>query len=274
VCPNDRPDTDVLTLCRNWLLIWLCLLALPAFAAADGELLQIASRPGVTVPVYWRPQANATATLVLLPGGGGGIGARKEDGWPGGRNFLIRSGQLFAQHGFNIAMVSHPSDVADLSYEFRTSAEHLKDLHAVLAQLKARSDAPIWVVGTSRGSISATALAIAERDSQLMAGLVLTSSVTSFKKSGAVPRQDLEKIRIPVLVMHHEKDACPVCQPHEVPLIMAGLKNAPIKKLMMVNGGSNPSGSVCEAEHWHGYINMEAEAVDLIAGWINKPSAP
>ena len=272
MCPNDRPDTGFV--CRYLLLIWACLLALPAFAAADGELLQIASRPGVTVPVYWRPQANATATLVLLPGGGGGIGARKDDGWPGGRNFLIRSGQLFAQHGFNIAMVSHPSDVADLSYEFRTSAEHLKDLHAVLTQLKARSNAPVWVVGTSRGSISATALAIAERDSQLIAGLVLTSSVTSVKKSGAVPRQDLEQIRIPVLVMHHEKDACPVCQPHEAPLIMAGLKNAPMKKLMMVNGGSNPSGSACEAEHWHGYINMEAEAVDLIAVWIKQPSAP
>lgn len=252
------------------LLVCLCLLALPAFATSEGELLQLASRPNVTVPLFWRPQANATATLVLLPGGAGGIGARKDDGWPGGRNFLIRSGQLFARHGYNIAMVSHPSDMADLSYELRTSAEHLADLHAVLVQLKTLSDRPIWVVGTSRGAISATALAIAERDAQLIDGLVLTSSITSLKKSGALPRQDLEKIRIPVLVMHHENDACPVCQPNDVPLIMAGLKNAPIKKLMLVSGGSHPSGGVCEAEHWHGYINMEEQAVALISSWIDK----
>jgi len=262
------------TFCRHLLLIWIFLLALPALAAPEGELLQIASRPEVTVPVFWRPQANATATLVLLPGGAGGIGARKEDGWPGGRNFLVRSGPLFAQHGFNIAMVSRPSDVADLDYEFRSSASHLKDLHAVLLQLKARSQAPIWLVGTSRGTVSATAAAIAERDASLVAGLVLTSSVTSYKKSGAVPRQELEKIRIPVLVLHHEKDACPVCQPQEAPLILAGLKQAPVKKLILVNGGSDPSGNVCEAEHWHGYIHMEAEAVALIAGWIQQPSAP
>lgn len=266
----DKPGASV-TLCR-YLLLWILLLARPGLALADGEWLQLASRPTVTLPVFWRAQPNATATLLLLPGGAGGIGARKDDGWPGGRNFLIRSGPLFAGHGFNIAMLSRPSDMADLTYEFRTSADHLRDLHAVLAQLKTLSDQPIWVVGTSRGSISATALAIAERDSGLIAGLVLTSSVTSLKKSGAVPAQDLPKIRIPVLVMHHQYDACPVCQPQEAPLIVAGLKNAPIKQLVLVNGGSQPSGSVCEAEHWHGYINMEAEAVDLIASWIKHPT--
>lgn len=96
------------------------------------------------------------------------------------------------------------------------------------------------------------------------------SSITNVKKSAALPRQELENIRIPVLVMHHQRDACPVCQPNELPLIMAGLKNAAIKKLILVHGGSNPSGGVCEAEHWHSYINMEAQAVDLIAGWIDK----
>ena len=49
------------------------------------------------------------------------------------------------------------------------------------------------------------------------------------------------------------------------------LKNAPVKKEIMVSGGENPTGNVCEALHWHGYIGMEREAVDLIAEWIKKP---
>lgn len=247
------------------------LLGLCASAATDGEVLQIATRPGVVVPVFWHSLDNAGATLVLLPGGDGGIGGLNEDGWPSSRNFLIRSGKLFAQHGFNIAMVSRPSDVATMDYPFRISDVHLQDLHQVLVQLKSRSAAPLWLVGTSRGTVSATAAVIAERDPQLIAGLVLTSSITSYKKIGAVPRQELSKIRIPVLVMHHAKDACNVCPPQAVPLIMEGLTNAPIKRQIMVDGGSDPSGSACEAEHWHGYIGMERQAVDVISEWIKQP---
>lgn len=81
-------------------------------------------------------------------------------------------GRYLAQHGFNIAIVSHPSDVADLSYELRTSIEHLRDLHAVLVHIKALSDRPVRVAGISRGAISATALAITESDAQLIDGLV------------------------------------------------------------------------------------------------------
>ena len=82
----------------------------------------------------------------------------------------------------------------------------------------------------------------------------------------------LDYIKRPVLVYHHQGDACPLCQPHEVPGILAGLKNAPIKKLMMVSGGSNPSGPVCQALHWHGFIGMEPQAVADISGWIRKPA--
>jgi predicted alpha/beta-hydrolase family hydrolase len=258
-------------ICLFLLFSWSSLLGLSASAATDGELLHVATRPGVVVPVFWHPLANAGATLVLLPGGDGGIGGLNEEGWPSSRNFLIRSGKLFAQHGFNVAMVSHPSDVATMDYPFRISDAHLQDLHQVLIELKSRSAGPLWLVGTSRGTVSATAAVIAERDPQLIAGLVLTSSITNYKKPGAIPRQELSKIQIPVLVMHHAKDACNVCQPQAVPLIMAGLTNSPIKRQIMVDGGSDPSGSACEAEHWHGYIGMESEAVDLIANWIKQP---
>ena len=61
-------------------------------------------------------------------------------------------------------------------------------------------------------------------------------------------------------------------RPGEASLIKRGLANAPIKKEIFVTGGGNPSGDPCEAMHWHGYIGMEKEAVDIIGDWIKHPS--
>ena len=244
-------------------------------AAADGQMLQVPSRDGVTVPVFWLKQEHASATLILLPGGAGGIGKLDNAGWPGSANFLIRSGRLFAAYGFNIAMVSRPSDIQDLDFAVRISERHLQDLHKVVDYVHALSDAPVWVVGTSRGTISATALAISEGDkgtNGAIAGMVLTSSITD-KKPGALPTQALAKITVPVLVVHNQKDACPICQPHQAAYIAGALKNAPVKKLLMLDGGSGASGEVCEALHYHGFIGIEQQAVDAISQWILHPAS-
>lgn len=240
-------------------------------AAETGKMLRIPTRGDAVVPTYWAPQLNAAATVVLLPGGGGGIGALNETGWPGSSNFLIRSGALFADQGFNVAMVARPSDIKDLDYQVRISESHMDDLRAVLLKLKQMSSAPIWIIGTSRGTVSATAFAVSEKSRGLIDGVVLTSSVTNFKFTGAVPSQDLEKIGVPVLVLHHDKDACSACRPYEVPLIIKKLSNTPIKKQMIVDGGSGATGDPCEPAHWHGFIGMEKEVVTLIADWIRRP---
>ena len=74
-----------------------------------------------------------------------------------------------------------------------------------------------------------------------------------------------------MLVYHHAKDACKHCQASEAPYIIKGLSNAPIKKLMVVDGGANPTGDECAGQHWHGFPNFEREAISQIAEWIKKP---
>lgn len=73
------------------------------------------------------------------------------------------------------------------------------------------------------------------------------------------------------LLYHHERDACVQCRPQDVQLIMRGLNNAPVSKQIMVNGGANPTGDACGAQHWHGFVGMEKEAVDIISNWIRNP---
>jgi pimeloyl-ACP methyl ester carboxylesterase len=121
------------------------------------------------------------------------------------------------------------------------------------------------------GTISVTAAAVRDLSANI-AGIVLTSSVTSSRIKGAVPTQDLEKIKVPVLVLHHERDACKICTPFEAKDIAKGLNNSLIKKTVLVSGGDGATGDPCEALHYHGFIGMERDAVELIANWIIHPS--
>lgn len=253
-------------------LFLMAQLATGAASAVDGRLVDIPTREGVVVPTFWLAQPDATATLVLLSGGAGTIGRLNENGWPGSGNFLIRSGKQFAAQGFNIAMVSKPSDLSGLDPILRVSERHLADMHRVLRYLKQQSDVPIWLVATSQSTISAAAVAIAERESKLIAGIVLTSSITNYKIPNAVPKQDLDRIRVPVLVLHHEHDACFACRAYEAPNIYNGLSSAPVRKLQLVAGGGPPTGDPCEPYHHHGYIGMEQEVVDAISAWVRKPT--
>lgn len=241
-----------------------------AVSAFPGRLLKVPTRQDAAIPVFWIPREGATATVILMPGGSGGFG-HIVDGQPDGGNFLVRSRDYFVAQGFNVAVVSRASDLNDLDYGYRTSEEHVGDLKKVVAALKRESPVPVWMIGTSRGTVSTAAAAVAFGNEQL-AGIVLTSSVVNQRKPGAVPSQPLDKIRIPVLVLHHESDACIHCRPGEVRNIIRGLDNCPIKKQIMVSGGGNPTGDVCAAHHYHGFIGMEKEAVDTIAGWIHHPT--
>ena len=252
------------------LAIVLLTMALPGRFARAGELVRVESlRPSVLINVFWHPAEQAQATVLMFPGGGGGFG-KVQNGWPSSDNFLVRTAPLWAKEGFNVAIFGRPVDMEQLSPEARISDAHLQDIQATLNWAKKQSAAPVWIVGTSMGTISTTAALINLDDPQI-AGGVLTSSIVNFKITGAVPKQALDSIKRPVLVYHHQDDACKHCQPHEVPAILAGLKNAPLKKLMMVSGGANPSGAVCEALHWHGFIGMEPQAVADISAWIRKP---
>lgn len=257
----------------SWLRTALGLLILvggPAlWAAQAGQLQRIASaRPDAHIPVFFSTTPQAQATLILLPGGAGGMGRVGADGWPDGANFLVRGAPLFAAQGFHVAVMARPSDMNDMDYPFRVSAAHIDDIRKVVQQAKERWNVPVWLVGTSRGTVSGTAAVIAMRDEGLIAGLVLTSSVTAGRVTGAVPGQALDKINIPVLVVHHNQDACKVCVPSQAKTIEPKLSSSPAHATLMLDGGENPSGDPCEALHYHGFIGMEAQAVQQIADWV------
>lgn len=254
-------------------LLALLLFSAVSFAQAPpvGSVQRVPTREGVSVPIYTYWRDGALATVVLFSGGGGGYGRIGGDGWPAGGNFLIRTGRHWASHPFNVVMVGRASDGIDLSLGFvRTGEKHAADNLAIFKTIRLQSTAPIWVIGTSMGTISAAAAAIQDGHS-LISGVVLTSSILAYKIPGAVPTQKLGSIRAPTLVVHHANDACWACPPREAANLAAALSQAPIKKTILVNGGDGATGDPCEPMHHHGFVGVQEDTVDRIAAWIIQP---
>jgi pimeloyl-ACP methyl ester carboxylesterase len=250
----------------RWVLIclagWSC-----ATAWAEDKLINVPTRPGVSTSYWWMPRDGAVATVVLFSGGGGGIGFK--GGTPQSGNFLIRSRDEFAQGSMNVAMMGNPDDFKKLTPLFRRSAEHLEDVRLVLQDIAKRTTAPVWLVGTSQGTLSA-AVNAAELG-PVVAGVVLTSTVTGQQAGGAVSDIALEKIVVPVLIYHHKQDSCRITPAYAAERLIKRLTQAPVKKYIEVDGGKDPVGDPCEAFHYHGFIGMETQAVTQMVQWIKSP---
>ncbi len=253
----------------GWMRMAVCVLLVGAgtLSLAAPALVVVPTRDGQNIAYWWMPREGATATVILLSGGSGGIGYK--DAQPRSNNFLIRSRALFEEQGLNVVLMGNPSDMREMDDAWRTSESHRTDVLNVMTDIRRQTLAPIWLVGTSRGTVSAVALALALQDQ--LAGVVLTSAVTSYSVTASVPRQAIDQLRLPVLIYHHRQDACRITQAHETHAIFQALRQASVKKLMVVDGGGDPVGDPCQARHWHGFIGMEERAVKDISDWIRQP---
>jgi pimeloyl-ACP methyl ester carboxylesterase len=249
------------------LCVGFCALFVGISVMAADRLIPLNTRPEVITSYWWMPRDGATATVLLFSGGTGGIGYR--DGEPKSGNFLIRSRDEFSMAGFNVALMGNPSDMPQMSPAFRQSAEHFADVRGVIQDIQKRSGVPVWLVGTSQGTVSAAAVGI--ELSALVKGVVLTSTLTGPQVGGSVTDLPLEKLTMPVLVYQHAKDACAKTPPYLAVRLMPRLTASPVHKYMEVNGGQNPYGKTCEAFHYHGFIEMETQAVAQISAWIKQP---
>jgi pimeloyl-ACP methyl ester carboxylesterase len=153
-----------------WRIAVFLIFLTSSLACAGQEMLEIATRPGVTVKVLLQtPETVSKGLLLLLPGGtGAGHFGGTAHNVSLGNNFLVRSSSLFVQHGYAAAIIDVPSDHLDgMSDAFRTSVEHTTDIQKVIDTLTSRGLGKVFLVGTSRGTISAVHLAAALLTRQL-----------------------------------------------------------------------------------------------------------
>jgi hypothetical protein len=238
--------------------------------AADAELRTVpAARPGATQAMLLiRPRTTPAATVILLAGGDGVVALTASGPSRLQGNFLLRTRQRFADEGLLVAVLDVPSDRADL-WNYRTTAEHAADLKLAMAAVREVASVPVWLVGTSMGTLSA-ANAAARLSEGGPDGIVLTSTVSeNSRKSGESTRHvALGDIRVPVLVVHHRHDGCrasPYAWAADLP---RALKRASAKEVLTYEGGRPPISDPCEAKSAHGYLGLEPQVVSAIVGWI------
>lgn len=261
-----------------------CLAQAPANERC-GEVVSIDTQERNTLRFAWVPPPGALAgggvTLVLLAGGAGHVDldaqgcAQKLKG-----NSLVRSVPLFNAAGFGTAVVDAPTDFQgeDGLGGFRADARHAQELGQVIADLRARTRGAVWVVGTSRGAISAANAASRLAGLAAPDGLVLTSALMAGQSGARKPwvaqsvfDLPLENIRVPLLVVGHAADTC-VRSPASLMERVAARTRSPRLQVVTVSGGPAkppPAGlDACEGRTPHGFYGQEAEAAAGIARFV------
>ncbi len=265
-------------------LVFFLLVTGGAQAAGCGELVTLTTHGNTRTSYAYVPAAAAQGqrvALVLLVGGGGHL-RLDEQACPQALtgNSLVRSLPLFQSTGFATALVDARSDYPgeDGLAGFRASTTHAQDLGRIIADVRRRTQAQVWLIGTSRGAISAANAASRLSGPEAPDGLVLTSPVTSGNPKGqkswvaqTVFDLPLESIRMPVLVIGHAQDKClrsPATQNERITARTEGVR----EQLVMVDGGPGRAGlsavEACEGRSPHGFLEQEAEVAAGIVRFI------
>lgn len=275
---------------RTLLSAFACVVCLAAPASAQpakscGERIELAGHDNVRLPYSLHVPAKAAMVLLLLPGGPGFADldqsgcARKLSG-----NWLIRARGLFHEQGFATALIDAPADHRgeDGLGGFRIAPQHAEDIGKIITDIRRRTKLPVWVIGTSRGTISAANAAARLRGEAAPEGVVFTSPVTSGRVGGrkawvaqTVQSLSLEAIKMPVLVVAHANDTCIRTPPRLAASILertAGTR----EQLVIVKGGSGQrlpaDEDACRGSSHHGFIGQEAEVTAGILRFIRGGS--
>lgn len=242
-----------------------------AAAAPRDSVASVASRPGITQGYYLvEPEGPPRAIAIVFVGGEGELALEKSGPTKGKGNFLMRVRNQLATAGLLLAYPDTPSDQSQGYGDFRANAKHAEDIAAVVKAVKARADLPVFLIGTSRGTISATNGA-ARLPPGTIAGLLLTSTVTERgnKRQVSVYETPVKDIKVPVLALANRNDGCYVTPPGAVPALLKAMPAAPRKDAMTVTGGS-AGGDPCGAQSAHGYLGLEDQAVKAMTDWIDS----
>lgn len=247
----------------------------PAPVVNCGTVVDLPTRTASVTRYSWLPGTSsepAGVAVLLLVGGGGTLNIDSA-GCPQrlNHNILLRTASLLRAAGMATALVDAPSDwKGDEGLAgFRLDPAHAADLGQVVADLRQRSGAQtVWVIGHSRGSLSAANAAGRLSGGQAPAGVVLASPMLNGEPSKRRPwvAQTVRDTGVlayhgALLVVGHVADNCPRSLPEGLDAWARGASAARVQ-VARVTGGPQPVGrssslAACEVGQAHDFVDQD-----------------
>jgi hypothetical protein len=261
-------------LMRELLLATVITIAPAPAPAQTAAVVDIASRDQKIRALLLQP-STPIGSVILLAGGHG-----KLDLDPGGKigwgvgNQLVRTRAAYARAGYATLV---PDIAPDLKTKdgvvrgYRYSAPHGRDIGALVQHLRGIK-APVVLVATSRGAVSAGATLAHTSGAARPDAVVLTAAMLVGVGEKAPHFQmaignDPRRARLPVLVVGHKKDACKYTLPSTIDRFKAW-HGGKVDVIML--DGPDGTGDRCEARSAHGFIGIDDEVVAAVTRWIGE----
>jgi hypothetical protein len=217
--------------------------------------------------LYTAAGRETKGVVVMFPGGTGEIDIEKSGRVKNAKNFVVRSEDLWLDRGYGIVLVD-ALDHQSMRGQ-RSSAEYAAVTKKIIEFAHSQANVPVWVLGTSQGSIAAMNAASHAGRTQL-AGLILTESVSIPGGSHeTVFDAHPDDVRVPALVVANTDDRCKVAPPSMAQSIAQSIRHAP-SMVLAVSGGTQRTQDDCGSLTPHGYYGIEEKVVDGIVDWMQK----
>jgi dienelactone hydrolase len=245
------------------------------------ELVTMEARRGVSTKMIVEIPEKPVAVALMLAGGFGTLELGTSLGRPFVGNkgyeqvFNVRTRNDFVKRGLAVGVIDAPADLPKgMTPLFRLSKEHRLDVDAAINHLKQKVGVPVWLIGTSMGTVSAASVAL---DNPLIGGIALTASITRMnQKFPAVYRSHpraivslpLEKIKVPVFIAAHKDDGCEYSPAADTAELAARFSAAPKVQTQIFDGGLAPRTGPCEPLAPHGFFGIEDKVIDAIVTFI------
>ena len=162
----------------------------------------------------------------------------------------------------NVVIFDSPFNLKDIGA--RSSGDHLERIESVVKYYSEKFKLPVWLFGHSDGSISVSEyLNDSDKKRKSIVGAILSG--------GRNETRITEDWKIPVLVLHHEKDGCEWTTFYNAKRYFAKIQNTnkANTELATVAGGYEGSGQAC-SYGFHMYQGAFNEALNSIEDFIAR----
>jgi hypothetical protein len=235
-------------------------------AAAGERVFDLPLAGGDHQRVLYTAPPHPRGVIVMLPGGAGDVGVRRDGDLRHDDNFVVRTRALWTAKGYAV-LIPDTIDRANLR-GVRSSPQYASLVDGLVGFAHTQAPGPVFLLGTSQGSIAAMNGAAHARPGSL-AGVVLTESVSRLGGSQeTVFSADPGDVRVPALVVANRDDQCDVAPPQDAPKIAAAMTHSRDVRVLNVAGGIQQSRKACGSLTPHGYFGIETQVVDAISDWM------